>query len=304
VALDPTNADARLALGALLHHDGRMNEALQETLVSLERSPTSRGAASLIATIYKAMGRPDQALVWRDVANQGGDPRERDAGVGDCFLLLGDLKAAEAIYTQSRQLHPELPEGWMGLCRLRLLEGRVEEAREIYQAETKGYADFAFAWQMAAQVEFFGRNFAEAERLYTRLYEQDASGGGAFYGAVSYASALGRLSLESEPLKGRELLERALAVERDAIDAGSENPAVFYRVAAIEASLGRTETALAHLQAAVAAGWLDHRSLKIDPRFDTVREEALFQELLDAMSQRAASLLVQHLSRPNPARSN
>ena len=57
----------------------------------------------------------------------------------------------------------------MGICRLRLLNGRIEEARAIYQRETNGYADFAYSAQMAAQVEFFARNFAEAQRLYGQL---------------------------------------------------------------------------------------------------------------------------------------
>jgi hypothetical protein len=47
--------------------------------------------------------------------------------------------------------------------------------------------------QVAAQIEFFARNYAAAEELYAKLAKGDEQGGGSFYAAVTYQSALGRI---------------------------------------------------------------------------------------------------------------
>jgi tetratricopeptide (TPR) repeat protein len=181
------------------------------------------------------------------------------------------------------------------------LTGRIEEARAIYRKELKGYSDFAHATQTAAQVEFFARNFDEAADLYSKLYEQDPEGGGTFFGGLTYASVLGRIELERNRERGRELLARARASELQLADDGPEHPAPWYRLAAIDASLGMTSEALAHLQRAADAGWIDFRSVSLDPRFDTLRENSEFQAILAAMSKRVEQLRTSVLDSPQLA---
>jgi len=291
VDLDNSSGEAHLALAAVFHHSGKVKDALDENLTALEYSPSSRRASSLLANICKTIGRPDMALRWYAIAKESErSPGENDAAIGDCYSDLLQDDRAEASYRHYFKLHPEQPDGWMGICRLRLLNGRAEEARAIYQQETKGYADFAHSAQMAAQVEFFARNFGEAENLYRQLAEKDLNGGGAFYGAVSYQSALGRLhSAEGDDL-GRDFLLKAKAKEKEEVAASPSNPDAFYRLAAIEASLGDTDAALAHLRAAKNAGCIDHRSLAIDPRFDSLRALEEYKQISVEMKARVASL--------------
>jgi serine/threonine protein kinase/tetratricopeptide (TPR) repeat protein len=291
VELDPANSEAHLGLAALLYQYGRMKESINEALIALEYSPIARRAGNLLANSYRAIGRPDEALLWFHVGEEHKQERLRAHwGVADCWAALGDDEQAEAAYSRSLKLHPEQPEGWMGICRLRLWNGRIEEARAIYQAETKGYRDFAYARQMAAQVEFFARNFAEAEKLYAELYQRDPNGGASFYGAITYASALGRIKLEYDAVAGRKLLEQARQAETELVHPEQERADPFYRLAAIEASLGARESALQSLERAVAAGWIDYRSPSIDPRFDSIREDELFKKHLSTMAARVAKL--------------
>jgi tetratricopeptide (TPR) repeat protein len=178
----------------------------------------------------------------------------------------------------------------MGICRLRLLNGRIEEARAIYRQRAKDYTDFVYSAQMAAQVEFLGRDFAEAERMYAQLHEKDPEGGGSFYGAFSYASVLGHLKLATDPAAGRELLENARRREMQVLELAADNPAALYRIAAIEATLGEVDSALAHLEAATGAGWIDFRSTAADPRFDAIRQHPRFDEQLTRMQTTVAEL--------------
>ena len=68
-----------------------------------------------------------------------------------------------------------------------------------------------------------------------------------------------------------------------------ENPDASYRLAAAEASLGMTEASLAHLRQAVTLGWVDYRSLQLDPRFDSVRGPEL-QTIITELSARVADM--------------
>ncbi len=292
VDLDNSNGEAHLALAAVFHHSGKVKEALAENLTALEYSPSSRRASSLLANTYKAVGRPDVALRWYAIGKASERiPGENDAAIGDCYSYLLQDEQAEASYQRYFKLHPEQPDGWMGICRLRLLSGKTEEARAIYQQETKSYADFAYSAQMAAQVEFFARNLGQAEKLYQELANKDPHGGGAFYGAVSYQSAIGYLLIvRGDKERGRRVLTETLGKELQSLPYVSEDPDIFYRAAAIYSSLGEVEKALSNLREAFSKGCLDYRSMDLDPRFDEIRKTKLYQKTYNDMKERVSSL--------------
>jgi hypothetical protein len=50
-----------------------------------------------------------------------------------------------------------------------------------------------------------------------------------------------------------------------------------------------TAAALAHLRQAAALGWVDYRSLNLDPRFDLLRGPA-FQTIIDELSAKVADM--------------
>jgi tetratricopeptide (TPR) repeat protein len=130
-------------------------------------------------------------------------------------------------------------------------------------------------------VEFFSRNFPEAEKFYEELAAKDPNGGGSFYGAIDYQSALGYLHLTAhDNSTGNRILQEALKKELKRLDSTPEHPEILYRVAAIEACLQNVEPALKHLGAATNAGWIDYRSLKLDPRFDSISDRPEFTQIV------------------------
>ena len=289
VALNPTSADARLALAAVLYQRDHLTEAKEEALTSIEYCGSIRRGLSLLHNIHKATGRADLALAAyalrpRDDATAA----DGSAAAADALVLLLDDARAESTYHHYAALHPDKPDGWVGLCWLRILQGRLQEARAIYHARAANFREFVYADQMAAQVEFFARNFPEAENLYTQLYDRDPEGGGSFYAAASYASMLGRLKMESDPVRGREILEQARLRDMERVERSAENPTLLYRLAAIEASLGATEAAFRYLAATTSAGWIDFRSAAVDPRFDAISKDPRFDEQLSRMKARVA----------------
>ncbi|HEY5075303.1 MAG TPA: protein kinase [Pyrinomonadaceae bacterium] len=291
IELDPGSAEAHQALAAVFYHTGLFAAALEELQQAFEYSGTFSRGANMAAQSYKSLGRPDKALVWALLAQKNEPhPGENEASIGDCWSELVQDDRAESAYNRYAELHPEQPEGWMGICRLRLLQGKKEEARKLYQENLSRHAEFAYTKQMAAEVEFFTRDFPEAAKLYEELLAREANGGGSFYGAASYRSVLGRIRMENDWLKGYDLLEQARQIEHAILKKVPEQPDALYRLAGSEASLGERSQALDHLKRAFNSGWIDYRSLRLDPRFDSLHSEPDFLKLLEMMTARVASL--------------
>jgi tetratricopeptide (TPR) repeat protein len=233
------------------------------------------------------LGRPHQALDWGLVAAQlSANPGEVAASIGDYWTKLVDDQQAERAYARAIELRPNSPDGTVGMARLSLLEGNFEAAREI----CRNLPSAGETAEIAAQIEFFDRRFEAAIELYRNLNRVNPNGGGAFYGAVSYCSAGGRAKQAlGEMDEAKRLLDECLIKERANAETQPGSPEAVYRLAAVEASLGMTEASLAHLRKAVALGWVDYRSLRLDPRFDRVRGPE-FQTIIDELSAKVADM--------------
>lgn len=280
IDLNPTMAEAHKAMSHVLYQQGRFRESLEEAFAAYELADSDTGIPTNdVANNLKILGDPARAAAWYRITKKN-RPGANEFMVADCLADLADDEDAAAAYSRVWTLMPELPEGWMGLCRLALLQGDFATARKISAENWTRYREFAFSEQMAAQAEFFSRNFPEAKKLYQELASKDPNGGGSFYGAVSYQSALGRLRLAAgDERNGTRILEEQLKRELEALRSVPNHPEILYRLAAVESSLGKVESALEHLRAATEAGWIDYRSLKLDPRFDSMSARPEFTQI-------------------------
>ena len=290
--LAPDSGEVLRVLAGVNYQRGQFGKALQTGLHAIETDAPDGKSAALLGMIYNELGRPDQALRWFELARHS-DPRpgEYECHIGDCWLALGDDEKARVAYRRSLDLHPERSQGWICSARLFLLNAEFAKARVFCQEHRSHNPEATDGTQLAAEIEFFGRNFPEAERLYAALERKDPDGGGAFYGGISYNSALGRLAPNKKvPRLGDSLLQECLVKELKQLESAPDNPDVLYRVSAIESSLGKTELAIGHLEAAVSAGWTDYRSLSLDPRFDAIADDVRFQTILGKLKLRVEDL--------------
>ena len=152
--------------------------------------------------------------------------------------------------------------------------------------------------QPAALIEFFGKNFGEAEKLYEQALNLERAGGVDFTGSVRYLSALGYIKNKwHRTEEGGALLEEARALDEKDLLLIPDNPRRLYSLAATQAALGNEVEANRNLEKAIAAGWIDYRSMMIDPRFDSMRNDRVFQEKLTRLT-----LKVQDMRRPELGR--
>lgn len=290
--LAPESSEAHKAKAGVCYQEGKFSEALEEQLRTIEAAGLGEKMVNFIGQTLDILGRPDQALHWCALPSRTArTPGEIDRLVGDCWVKLGDDEQAVQAYKRALEYRPDFSEGVGGISHVRLLQGDFAEAREILQSGPWNRNEPAETDQIAAQIEFFARDFQAAEQLYRKLAKSNADGGGSYYGAVTYRSALGRARQAlGDNKRASELLEVCLKKETAALDRAPENPETAYRLAAVEASLALPEAALGHLRRAVTSGWIDYRSLNLDPRFDSLRGNPAFQTIINDLFARVADM--------------
>jgi serine/threonine protein kinase len=292
VEMDASSGEAHRALASVLFHTGRPADSLEEILRFIELSGPDVPAIALSGSLWRILGHPEKALSWFDMMAQWQRRPAEDVWIiADCWADLGEDAKAEAIYRRALELYPELPDGWVGLCHLKLLNRDFDGARALCAENKNRHPESVYPRQIAALIEFFARNFPEAEKLYTELSNSDPAGGGHSYGAMTYQSALGRLLQEKgDSNNSRIVLAVAERTELAALQAAPGHPEVLYRLAAIEASSGSTDDAIEHLWAARDAGWRAYRSMLLDPRFDAVRSDPRFLQVAKEIEATVATL--------------
>jgi tetratricopeptide (TPR) repeat protein len=290
--LDPSSGEAHRALASVLFHTGHPADALEQIVRAIELNGPDVPAIALTGSLWRILGHPDKALAWFDIMAQWQRRPAEDVWIiADCWTDLGEDAKAEAIYRRALELYPELPDGWVGLSHLKLLNQDFDGARALCAANKNRHPESIYPRQMAALTEFFSRNFSEAEKLYAELSDRDPAGGGHSYGAMTYQSALGRLlQATGDSDKSRTLLAAAEKIELAALEAAPGHPEVLYRLAAIEACLGKGEQAIERLRAARDAGWRRYRSTLLDPRFDAIRSDARFVKLVKEIEATVGNL--------------
>ncbi len=296
ISPDDPNAHRALAFvsGATGHHD----ETLEHSLCALEAGDPSERAMGYVAEAWKHLGRPDKAIQWFQKAKASETQRaDYDAVLGDAWMLLADDERARQLYENSANFRPDLPEGWTGLCHLKVLNGDFDGARNLFKEHATEFKDFHTTKPFQAQIEFFARNFLEAERLYDEIRQTFSHDVGADqYGAISSASALARLMIiRGDFTSAHQLIEKSIADDKAALAKSPRNPEILYRLAAEEAIRGDKVASLTYLQASITAGWLDYRSARLDPRFDAIAATPEFKKSVSEMAAHVA-LLKQQLA--------
>jgi tetratricopeptide (TPR) repeat protein len=294
--LAPDSREVLRTLAGVLYLRGRLKEALEEQLRAIEVGGPEEQVAGFRGMVLLRAGRPTEALPWLEMASHwASSPGAYESLIGDCWSFLIEDQRAEEAYMQAMNLRPERFDGWVGLCHLRLLQGDMDGARQLYakySPRTTGAnlpGNDNSPQELLAQIELFSRHYDAALKLYTELARDEPRGGVSSYAAMSYSSALGRLRQVTGDRTANVFLEEEVTRATEFFQ-GSENPADAYILAALAASLGQANRAVDYLQQAVSLGWLDYRSLQLDPRFDTIAGEPRFRQVISVLINKVMGL--------------
>ncbi len=288
--LDPWLSEGHRALGRILQQEGCAQAAAEEILTAYEFDPYQDRNARLLGWHWRILGRPVEALHWQGVAERRTHQPGRHAGhIGDLWLDLAADEMAALYYQRSIELRPGAIGGPIGLCRLLLLQGDFAAARETCRELRNQQPVEGVVLMMSALIEFFGRDFPAAEAFYRELLEKDRAGGENFAGGPGHLCVLGYLRCQAGATEvGQALLAEARLQAEAGVRKAPEDPRRLFALAAVQAAAGEVDSALDALEKAVAAGWIDFRSLALDPRFDVVAGTPRFQEITWQLAGRIA----------------
>ena len=288
LVLAPNDGMAHRSLAAVYIALAQYDKALEHSFQSIEAPQVTEKAFGQVGFTWRTIGRPDKAIPWFEKAKATQRlPADYDVLIGDCWFLLGDDARADAAYEVAAKFRPDLPDGWLGRCHLRVAQGRPEEARRLYREHAGEYGSYQNAKQMEAEIEFFGNNLEGAEQLYLVLQRENPIGGGFHqYGSIGYTSALARLARDRQDSTYKQLIQRCRAVDELALEKKPKDPDVLYGAAATAAISGESDIALQLLARAIDAGWSDSRSTGRDPRFDSVRDLPAFNDSLQRLHEK------------------
>jgi serine/threonine protein kinase/Tfp pilus assembly protein PilF len=290
--LAPMLPESRLAHGEILARHGHLHASIDECLTAYELDPAAPRNAGKVGDAYSRTGRPDLAIRWYKKATRRAlQPLCADI-LGDAWTDLGDFEKAEAAYKTAAVFRPDLPAAAAGLTRLALFRGDHDEARKRSEMARSQYKDNPQPIMTAALVEFFTHHFDPAEQFYREASAFGRNRGVDFPGCVRFTSALGFiLQLSGERAKeGTALLQESRAVDQQETTSAPENPRSWYSLAADESALGNKEAALAALTKSIETGWIDYRSMNLDPRFDSIRATRRFQQAIAQLEQAARQM--------------
>ena len=285
--LAPMLPESRLAHGEILARHGQLQESRNECLTAHELDPVTARIAGKVGDAFYRTGRPDMAIRWYQKASRRDLRPIYGDNLGDAWMDLGEFAKAEAAYKVAAVFRPDLPAAAAGFTRLALLRGNYEEAHrqsERARAEFRGNPQPIMT---AGLVEFFTRHFNAAEQLFREASAFGRNRGVDFPGCVRFTSALGFIrQLSREHIsEGVALLEESLAADKKETASAPENPRSWYSLAADESALGNMGPALAALERSIEAGWIDYRSMNLDPRFDSIRATPRFQRATARLEQ-------------------
>jgi serine/threonine protein kinase/tetratricopeptide (TPR) repeat protein len=289
VALAPNSADAHRALAGVLYVQGQFQQTLEELLSTAELHDADDNLGRFIGMTLDSLGYPERSLLWYDRARKSMKrPGEVDAMIGDAWTKLGADERAMLAYQRGEEFQPGTRRARVGIAHLRLLQGNFDGARQQNQ-KSRESGELDDSAQIAGQIEFFARDFETAAKLYQALWLADPDGGGRSYGAVDFGGALGRSLQElGRSDEAKNTLTRCLQTDRTVVERQPNNPEALYRLAAVESVLGLTDSSFQHLRSAAQQGWTDFRSLQLDPRFDSLRTDAQFDEIISSLTTKVA----------------
>jgi eukaryotic-like serine/threonine-protein kinase len=302
--LDPDDGEVRVSLARVYGRTGKLDEALGQLNVVLERQPGNDAAWRELGTVLEAAGRPTEALdaferaiargpgFWRNYLALGNfhfrRARYAEAAVayeqaieaapdnvwlfeniGAAYQAAGDEPRALANFERAIQLSPDADGAHANLGRLHYMAGRFAEAASAYER----------AIAIVPRDPLYHRNAGGA---YARLGELDRAHA-AFRRAIQIAEELlavnphdgGLLALQAvceANIGQHETAERRARAAREIAPA---DPYVQYRAAVAYAIAGRADEALDALEQALAHGFDpalarqddDLQMLMIYPRF-------------------------------------
>jgi TolB-like protein len=295
--------------------------AMEFSARALELDPTSPDAHSARAATYVAMERFAEArAAFARALEVYPDHNHALLDGGFAAALLGDAAEGLRLSAGALRTSPNVPnvryhvgaplllmdddarlEAWLDLAAedgmvfhrldalritLEVQRGRTADALARLRDASVRHGEHPEFALFAAHTRLFLSQPAEARAVLERAFEASPD---RFASPLAYRSPRTSLAFAltqlGEPGRAAALFDEALRVNRARIDEGSGSPFRRMEIAAILALRGERDAALQWIEHAYDAGFRAHRRLRLDPMFESLRDDPRFHALLERMAE-------------------
>jgi tetratricopeptide (TPR) repeat protein len=281
--LDPLSPIVNCNVGFDALRFGDYDEARARFATAMEIDASFLVPYTGMARLESLRGRPGEALLWMDRALERAPTRAYyHAGKGLLLLQLGQTQAATVSIETARRIagaHFFDSDLVVALYMAR-------QDRAALAAIARGEGDGNYTKARRAQAHVALGELDAARNLYAeappRIAEEiDAVLRGDWFWRLPHAINYAHLRLAAGDDDARGDLEQYLVQAERVRAAGIVGPEIRYRVAVVQALLGREDQALAELEAAIGLGWRDTWWAGVDWNAKALSALPRGRELLD-----------------------
>ena len=283
LTLDPDSAQAHRVIASGEMKAARYPQALEEFWRAVEIDPQSAGCCQSLGVCLRRSGHPDLAIHWLQRAVELEPAHASTSGtLGEALSLCGRDAEAQAAYERAINLDGDQPELQIDLSALKTWQKQYDEARRLCAQVRLRFPATRFGLSLSAWIEFCDGKSEQAETCFEKLRAENSyQQNWIFYGGINPSSALAYLASRSGSITRVQFLaEEALRIDRELLNKSPRNARVLHDLAATYSVIGNKEKALNYLEEAAAAGWIEGRSTKIDPRFLALASLPRFEKIL------------------------
>jgi serine/threonine-protein kinase len=267
--LEPNDAEVQAKRAMLVEREGRLERALELMREAVSRRPSEDNLLRL-AQMEMHRGQMESAReTLGELLDRAPDSHYGRGMLAQLELVSGQPERAVELYEQSAERSPG-PVAWTNLGVAYMLQGRYDEAVEVFLLALEKQPSAPFAVLNLADAELLAGRPEQADALYRRVLDLTASDPARSNWQIltMRAQALAHLDRETD----------AVVLVQRALQTAPEHPQAAFEAAVVYALVGEDRSALVNSRRALELGyepvWFRF------PWFDDLRDDPEFKRLL------------------------
>lgn len=279
ILLRPDLSEGYKALGLAYQFKRFLRKAIEAYRKAIELNPNNDVAVSNLGACHMMRGEYEKAFecYLNFFVLNPNSPMVYER-MGEIHYHLGDYSKSEQYLKSAFDLQPHYYDTNNYLIRLYLSQGKNQQAVDLAEEWILSSPNNSAILSWAGLAELYAGNIDQAQHYFKKSGEIQVS--------TSNLLGLGYvLWKKGQQDEARKLFDQSFAMCQKQLEQGSESWYTPKYLAALMAIQGKKADAFKWLQKAIDAGWREFRFGERDPRFENIRDEEQFRQMMSFVTK-------------------